>query len=52
MAARIVEGLLGNFRRQKDEMSANKLTDEVKRDAVAQVKDRGDLVREMAERLP
>ena len=32
-------------------MSANKFTDEFKRDAVAQVEDRGDPVREVAERL-
>ena len=33
-------------------MSANKFTDEFKRDAVAQVADRGYPVREVAERLP
>ncbi len=32
-------------------MSANKFTDELKRDAVAQVEDRGYPVREVAERL-
>ena len=32
-------------------MSANKFTDEFKRDAVAQVEDRGYPVREVAERL-
>ena len=32
-------------------MSANKSTDEFKRDAVAQVEDRGYRVREVAERL-
>jgi transposase-like protein len=32
-------------------MSANKFTDEFKRDAVAQVEDRGHRVREVAERL-
>lgn len=32
-------------------MSANKFTDEFKRDAVAQVEDRGYSVREVAERL-
>ncbi|TAF22709.1 MAG: transposase [Verrucomicrobia bacterium] len=43
--------MLGNFRSKEDEMSANKFTDEFKRDAVAQVVDRGYPVREVAERL-
>jgi imidazolonepropionase-like amidohydrolase len=43
--------LLGNFGSKEDEMSANKFTDEFKRDAVAQVEDRGYPVREVAERL-
>jgi transposase len=43
--------LLGNFGSKEDEMSASKFTDEFKRDAVAQVEDRGYPVREVAERL-
>jgi len=43
--------LLGDFGSKEDEMSANKFTDEFKRDAVAQVEDRGYPVREVAERL-
>jgi transposase len=47
----IVDALLGNFGSKEDEMSAHKFTDEFKRDAVAQVEDRGYAVREVAERL-
>jgi imidazolonepropionase-like amidohydrolase len=43
--------LLGNFGSKEDEMSGAKFTDEFKRDAVAQVEDRGYPVREVAERL-
>jgi transposase len=43
--------LLGNFGSKEDEMSAITFTDEFKRDAVAQVVDRGYPVREVAERL-
>ena len=43
--------MLGDFGSKEDEMSANKFTDELKRDAVAQVEDRGYPVREVAERL-
>jgi transposase len=43
--------LLGNFGSKEDEMSGSKFTDEFKRDAVAQVEDRGYPVREVAERL-
>ena len=43
--------LLGNFGSKEDEMSGAKFTDEFKRDAVAQVVDRGYPVREVAERL-
>jgi transposase len=43
--------LLDNFGSKEDEMSTNKFTDEFKRDAVAQVVDRGYPVREVAERL-
>jgi transposase len=43
--------LLGDFGSKEDEMSAIKFTDEFRRDAVAQVEDRGYPVREVAERL-
>jgi transposase len=43
--------LLGDFGSKEDEMSGAKFTDEFKRDAVAQVVDRGYPVREVAERL-
>ena len=51
MAPRFVDALLGNFGSKEDEMSGAKFTDEFKRDAVAQVEDRGYPVREVAERL-
>jgi hypothetical protein len=43
--------LFGNFGSKEDDMSGAKFTDEFKRDAVAQVEDRGYPVREVAERL-
>lgn len=43
--------MLGNFGSKEDDISTNKFTDEFKRDAVAQVVDRGYPVREVAERL-
>lgn len=51
MAPRFADALLGNFGIKEDELSANKFTDEFKRDAVAQVADRGCPVHEVAERL-
>jgi transposase len=41
--------LLGNFGSKEDDMSGAKFTDGFKRDAVAQVEDRGYPVREVAE---
>ena len=43
--------MLGNFGSKKDERSGSKFTDGFKRDAVVQVEDRGNPVREVAERL-
>jgi transposase len=43
--------LLGNFESKEDKMSRNRFTEEFKRDAVAQVVDRGYAVSEAAERL-
>jgi transposase-like protein len=43
--------LLGNFGSKEEEMTADRFTAEFKRDAVAQVEDRGYPVREVAERL-
>lgn len=51
MAPRFVDGLIGSFGRKDDVGSGAKFTEEFKRDAAAQVKDRGYPVREVAERL-
>jgi transposase len=43
--------LLGHFGSKQDDMSGAEFTDEFKRHAIAQVKDLGCPVREVAERL-
>ena len=51
MAPKWVDTLLGNFGSEEEDMFGAKFTEEFKRDAVAQVEDRGYPVREVAERL-
>ena len=51
IALRFVDALLGNFGSKEDAIFGAQFTDQFKRDAVAQVLDRGYPTREVAERL-